>query len=821
MKLKKIYQRARIDKLLKETTSYPITAIVAGAGYGKTTAATEYLKKTDAHYVYIALTDDDAEVFWDKLCDALDTIDIKAADECHIIGMPVGAWQIQRAIKLVKKLCDQPFIMCIDDYQMLPEDSPVHALLETAAFENIPDFHILLLSRVQPNIRIATLVSKEMARFIDVTELCFTKAETEGYLAMRGLRLTSNAIDAIQEASDGWVSAIYLLGEGIRSGGQVQRAAIDTLFTENLLKSLSEIDRESLYRLSEFDVFCLDMAAYALGTEKIRDIVERLVRENAFITYDKSGWNHFHPLFRDYLSSRCPFDEIQKNVCRMAGMWCVISYRRAYWLYPLNFFEKAGCIEEYLSLLNKPNAPRINYSGMDVIAHTAMTIPTEKCFEYPFPYLQLIFYMMLSGQKQPMMFAGKLHGMMTEYFTANKDSKYRDTILGELIIIGRVTDFVSYEGEPLIEAAKLLGGRASDILDAADPFTFGLPMLLHSEYMKVGTLDTAVERCQSNAYELVTDGFGRGSQKLIRAEAALMRCQCDDVKHFAEQAIADAADKNQFFIIASAESTLMRCALFLGNVDKAAEHLDNIHTLIPTASRILERHRITIIMLREVMALADCFYYASLNRTDEIQADFLDGTHKSDMVAGLGVPQVYMARAMYRAGSITGAERMCDSLEFVPNVCQNARIYGLIISALCKEAYYGSDSGLALIKTALSEAEQDNIILPFAETPEIIPLVNKIKRKDGLSEDFLRELHLQSNAYIAVMPKKTDEKISLSSREREVLRFTAAGKSRANVAELFHVQENTIKAQLSSAYKKLGAKGKTEAIKIAKERGIL
>jgi hypothetical protein len=55
---------------------------------------------------------------------------------------------------------------------------------------------------------------------------------------MRGLRLTRSAVEGIHESSGGWVSAIYLLGEGLRAGGEIGRGkGIDALFEENLLRS--------------------------------------------------------------------------------------------------------------------------------------------------------------------------------------------------------------------------------------------------------------------------------------------------------------------------------------------------------------------------------------------------------------------------------------------------------------------------------------------------------------------------------------------------------------------------------------------------------
>lgn len=821
MKLKTIYTRPRMDKLLSRTADYPLTSVVAGAGYGKTTAAREFLRKANLPYVFVTLTGGDPGVFWDKLCAAVEPRSKNAADALRVLGLPADLWQVYRAVKLARENCKEPFILCIDDYQLLPDDSPIHRLIETLAFEDVENLHILLLSRAQPNVRIYTLASKEMALCIDADTLAFNTAETDGYLAMRGLRLTRGAVESIHEASGGWVSAIYLLGEGVRAGGEIGHGrGIDALFEENLLKPLPEIDREMLYRLSAFPSFPLPMAAAALGMERIRKLVAALMRENAFITVDEKEEYRFHPLLREYLYTRCPQDEEQRAIYRRASLWYAARNDRKYF-YSVDLVKKADCVEEYLSLFNKPGANRLNYYDMDAICRMATELPEDMCLKYPFPYLQICFYLMLSGERRYQQYAEKLLTMMQEAFSIG-EHPYRDIILAELIIIFRVTGFGQYGvgNETLEEAGRLLGGRPSDIINPADPFTFGLPMLLHTEYMKAGTLDETLTRCAVNPYELVSDGFGRGSEVLIKAEAALLRCRTDEAKRYAEQSIAEASEKRQYFIMASARSTLMRRSLFLGDIEDAAKQIGSIRGLVSTASRECPDSRLTVRMLRETLTLAECFCSASLLRFGDIPADFLSGMHQS-LMASVGISQIYSARALYLTGNPTGAQRLCEKLDTLPGVCQNARLYGLILTALCREKLDGALSGLPALTTALTEAQRDGVLLPFAENPEVLPLLKKLKR-GSLDESYLAAVKRQCEAYKAVAPAAPAEtSVSLSERELAVLRFAAQGKTRKAIAELLGVHEETVKKHLAAAYKKLGARGKTEAAAIARTIGIL
>ncbi|MEQ8926097.1 MAG: response regulator transcription factor [Fulvivirga sp.] len=69
-----------------------------------------------------------------------------------------------------------------------------------------------------------------------------------------------------------------------------------------------------------------------------------------------------------------------------------------------------------------------------------------------------------------------------------------------------------------------------------------------------------------------------------------------------------------------------------------------------------------------------------------------------------------------------------------------------------------------------------------------------------------------------------DEKLALlqmSKREFEVLAKIAEGKSNSEIADLLFVSENTIKTHVSNIFSKLNVKRRTEAIKQAKEYGLL
>lgn len=65
------------------------------------------------------------------------------------------------------------------------------------------------------------------------------------------------------------------------------------------------------------------------------------------------------------------------------------------------------------------------------------------------------------------------------------------------------------------------------------------------------------------------------------------------------------------------------------------------------------------------------------------------------------------------------------------------------------------------------------------------------------------------------------EALGLSDRELEVLQALAAGLANKEIAARLHVSPNTVKTHLANLFAKLGARRRTEAIRRARELGIV
>lgn len=65
------------------------------------------------------------------------------------------------------------------------------------------------------------------------------------------------------------------------------------------------------------------------------------------------------------------------------------------------------------------------------------------------------------------------------------------------------------------------------------------------------------------------------------------------------------------------------------------------------------------------------------------------------------------------------------------------------------------------------------------------------------------------------------ETLGITPRELEILELIAAGLSTREIAERIFVSENTVKTHSSRLFDKLGAKRRTQAVQLGKQRGLI
>lgn len=812
--MSEIFDRPRVDAMLAGILEVPLTVISATSGYGKTTAVQAFLQSGSFSHAWITLTSKDEGALWEKLSRALRPYQEALADQLLTMNIAQSKTQAARLFSMLRDTPHRPFVMVLDDCQHLTENLSFFQFIEMLTYEQLPRLHVVLIGREQPPLPLETLCSKRLCLRIGTPDLAFTPEETEGLF--HPYRLTQARAMELTQRTEGWGAALTLLkcdGGGARFVPQ-----IDGLIEEILLRPLAPKNREQLCRLSAFDDFYAEMAAAALQDPGIVTLLSDMKRRNVFLTTDEKGRYCFHTLLLTHLRTQTPQDEEQKETLYRAGLWC-IEHRRNI-VSVLSLFERAGRMEELFERIEKSQTLWLNYLDRRLLYQIAQRYPIAKCEEYPFVFLQLCFCLLLWGDETFQPISMQIYRHLKTDLENRPACEQRDRLLGELLIIRRLTGFDDpKEWNPLLsKAAELFNGRPSFLINQNSPFTFGLPLLTDSEYLRSNTLEETVLRCQTNLFERVADGFGHGSEKLVKAEAALLRMETDDARRFAKQASVLSREKQQSYIGISACYIQLRCDLLEGRTDSVRGWLDEINELCADALR-RENYQFNQAVFSQLIGLIEGYTALSLGKSDLMPQAYCHTLTRATMLDGMGVPALLCGRYQLMTHQYAQAEAFLELLESSANhpTSQNARLEALAALSIVRVRLGGMTAqALIPLQTALNEAQGDGVLLPFVVlADELTGLLSALCAVHPYASAVYERCAQQLRS------KRDEQPPQLTQREREVLALVENGKITREIAASLHISEITVKKHLSSIYEKLGARNRVEAVHVGRMRGML
>ena len=101
----KYIERKRILGKMENIERYPLSIVHAPMGYGKTVAVREYLKTTEADWVWVSLagSEGEADYLWARLCDALNGVNEELAARFSAIGFPYDCFKTDALLDVYKR----------------------------------------------------------------------------------------------------------------------------------------------------------------------------------------------------------------------------------------------------------------------------------------------------------------------------------------------------------------------------------------------------------------------------------------------------------------------------------------------------------------------------------------------------------------------------------------------------------------------------------------------------------------------------------------------------------------------------------------------
>ncbi|MCJ0903060.1 LuxR C-terminal-related transcriptional regulator [Rhodococcus sp. ARC_M6] len=197
-----------------------------------------------------------------------------------------------------------------------------------------------------------------------------------------------------------------------------------------------------------------------------------------------------------------------------------------------------------------------------------------------------------------------------------------------------------------------------------------------------------------------------------------------------------------------------------------------------------------------------------------------EGEKALDEVSAFDSPPPIVAVSAARAQLLTGnpdqALRLCSEIDWSENQFARVRVEAYLIEAMAHHSLGRQPEASASWASARAGVAASGAWSALATVPRDLIVQLEAPDPEG-GERVARFL----DSEVAEIYPSAIERVTLTSREADVLRELADNLSRADIAQKLFVSPNTLKSHIRSLYRKLGVHSRDEAIAAAHRLSLL
>ncbi len=409
--------RERLYNLLGELPQKKLTTIVAPAGYGKTVFAAQVVRRKNLNSIWYRLGESDQilPAFLSYLIagvrKTIPSFGETAQERVDLIRDSNKEWQ-EATTMLIKDLesgiADDCYFV-LEDYHRVQKNREINQTLDFLLENLPPNFHIILISRHEPDILLSRLRSNRELIEIKTDDLAFTKEETE--LLIRDqfkISLDSSALTTLQQKTGGWIAGLILFNHMVNGKNRTEieqqistfngsSKFIATYLQENVFDQLSEARKEFLLKTSILPFQEVDFCNEFLQREDSREILSELASNQLFTSVlDEDGdFYCYHDLFREFLYRKLERESRGERTNQLQLQAAELMRNRGNVEDALELFISAGEYDRACTLFEECINDWLQHGRYHLIGYFSDKIPKGQLEKYPW-YLRIQGYLAAS-----------------------------------------------------------------------------------------------------------------------------------------------------------------------------------------------------------------------------------------------------------------------------------------------------------------------------------------------------------------------------------------------------------------------------------------
>ncbi|WP_226671216.1 BTAD domain-containing putative transcriptional regulator [Metabacillus litoralis] len=316
--------RLSVIKKMKGLTSYPVTIIHGGAGYGKSTVVSQFVRQCKLPVCWYTVTDQDDDIFpfikyvtysirkhlplfGEELLQTMDKMDYWMKDD-----------QLQLLSALFINEClnvNKEFVIVIDDFQLVDHAFMINQWIEKVLSLIPNNVHFLFSTRTKPkwNMLIKLKVSGGLLE-IGEDDLMLSEEESSVFLTdFHQSQMTDRQLKHIHKLTEGWIIALNMIGSQLTESKDIDsvlkhtHSSMKELFdylAQEVFNKQSPILQQFLIESAIFNELEPEICDVILGINGSHTMLEQLFVKNIFIQKLEGNKYRFHALFKAFLKRR-------------------------------------------------------------------------------------------------------------------------------------------------------------------------------------------------------------------------------------------------------------------------------------------------------------------------------------------------------------------------------------------------------------------------------------------------------------------------------------------------------------------------------------
>lgn len=326
---------------LAQAVEYPLTAVSAPAGYGKTTLLVQFIvaSRLPAAWLTLGERDNDPVRFWTRVSAALEQVipGLRAARPPRAGRGRRAADVSPAALLAALPNVSAPTLLILDDYHELRADnSAIHEAVAYLVEHLPPQMHLLVASRTVLPLPLAKLRARQRLLELGTADLRLTPPETRVFLSRRTrLELRDEEIAMLHARTEGWVAALQLavlsLEEQADPHGWIaefsgENRHIFDYLVEEVVKRMPPHLYEFVLQIAQLDRLSGPLCDAVTRSTNSQAMLEEMERANLFLVPldDRREWYRLHHLVADVLRRHLlqTRPRLVPQLYARASVWC-------------------------------------------------------------------------------------------------------------------------------------------------------------------------------------------------------------------------------------------------------------------------------------------------------------------------------------------------------------------------------------------------------------------------------------------------------------------------------------------------------------------